>query len=132
MFKITLHLGNIPTLTGCQALDFCRAHGLPDTGAISQPGESITDRLARSYKVDEAFARAHFHPSSRTEEEEVAVQMMGIGELTFMDHDYLAIASSLPLERAMALFIAARVCRLKAELSAVKAELAAARAETDK
>lgn len=55
-FKVRIKLSGVPRLQGIEALDWCRAHGLPDSSDFGPASESMDSATAEA-EVDEAFAR---------------------------------------------------------------------------
>jgi hypothetical protein len=113
-FRISLSLRSYPTLTGCARLDFLRKWDLPENLEVRC---SVREGfLSETWEVPESFARAHFHPNSDTEGECVPIDMLLPGEIgrrPGSTRPDLGIVDTLTVERACALFIAARLRQLK-------------------
>lgn len=122
MFTVSLALKGVHR-TGLEALDFCRAHGLPDRTVIRN---SYVSHPRLECTVDEAFARLWFPPSGDSVQETVTPDMLRPGDLQFAGQT-LDFARDDPArwtaERITALYIAARFKTVRARLAQVEAEL---------
>lgn len=108
MFQISITLA-AARRTGLEALDYCRAKGLPDSTHIH--GAAQAHRL--TIGVDEAFARAWFPPASTHMTAEVDESMLLPGELalTAQTIAFGAVGHA----RIRELFVAGRFRALAAE-----------------
>jgi hypothetical protein len=109
MFQITIKLAPV-SRSGIEALDFCRAYGLPETAHVY----GISSRAQVTIEVDEAFARAWFDREALYEDEEITHDMLLPGEM-ILTGQAVALAELEPA-RIRDLFIAARFRSLRAEL----------------
>lgn len=108
MFKVRVSL-EAARYAGCNALDFCRSKGLPDTS----PATVLYSDA--STEVDEAFARAYFAPNANSDSESIDVDMLVPGELTPNSPGEFAgfvLSSDLPPDRIKALYFAGRDRRI--------------------
>src|SRR5437879_1993128 len=108
MFQIVLTLDRVPSLTGCQALDFERHWGLPETGQRSQLFNPNCYQV--TVTVPEAFARAHFDADALRHSISVPIAMLQPGEIIEAPRSYqdsspdLRLSPTITPERAMLLF----------------------------
>ena len=104
---------------GLEAIDFCRAWGLPEDPHIHAYG-------SRKFPVeDESFLRLWFGRGATLQEATVKVDWLLSGELV-LSNTVATISPDLPIDRVKSLFVRSKFAKLQANLEKAERLLAEA------
>ena len=120
-FAIELNLDSMYR-QGLEAIDFCRAWGLPEDPHIHAYG-------SRKFPVeDESFLRLWFGRGATLQEATIKVDWLLLGELVIGSGGTVTVNPHMPIDRVKSLFVRARFARLEKDLEKAERLLAEASA----